>query len=705
MTKILIAEDDEDSRILLCDLLQATGHQVVQARTGKEALALLEQQPIDLIISDLLMPEMDGFTLCKRVKTDERFRRIPFVVYTATYTDPRDQALAMDLGASKFLLKPMDTTVFLDEIREVLEAHTADRLPRPSAPKAPPGQIEADYRDALTRKLEKKILDLQRQREDLAASEARYQRLMRALAREYIFFSKDAQGRVTHVSPSVTGILGYDQEEFCRCFDGLPTAHPANEAGRIKAGKTLAGLVQDSYEVEWRCRDGGAKWLEISEAPVFDETGRVCGVEGLARDVTQTKQLQRRLQKAQQMEAIGTLAGGIAHDFNNILTAILGFGEMLQLALPEGSEEHHYAAQIHQASLRAQNLVNQILAFSRQDEQEKQPIQIQFIAKEALKLLRSSIPKAIDIVQEIDQECPAVLADPSRIYQVIMNLCTNAYQAIGTGPGTMTVAVRPVEIEEKGQRDAARLPPGHYVLLEVRDTGCGMDEALREKIFDPYFTTKEKNQGTGLGLAVVQSIVHDCQGHIQVDSRKGEGSVFRIYLPALDDVQAGGRPEAQAEDLTGLQGDETVLLVDDEPAVLQVEQQMLERLGYQVWPFSDAEAALRAVRLHPDWFDLVITDVGLEGTTGLELAKAIRGIRPDLPLVACTGYSELVDRNGAGQAGFAAYLQKPLRLPILARTVREVLDRRAGDGEAGRYRRGAAVDAVEPVGVHVVREA
>jgi PAS domain S-box-containing protein len=389
-------------------------------------------------------------------------------------------------------------------------------------------------------------------------------------------------------------------------------------------------------------------------------------------EVEQEKEtIEKQLIQAQKMEAVGTLAGGIAHDFNNILTPILGYSTIALESLPEDSEVRKQLTYVIQASHRAADLVKQILAFSRRSELEKTPVQIQFIIKEALKLLRASIPANISIEQVIDNKCHPVLADPTQIHQILMNLCTNAYHAMHEKGGVISVALFEKNIEADENFRNNTVTDGNYVVLEVRDTGTGMNWALQERIFEPYFTTKKKGKGTGLGLSVVHGLVSAMGGHIAVDSKLGQGTTFRIYLPVFE---SGYIDEVRKEYDALNGGHERILVVDDEELIVDLDIQMLQSLGYRVTAFTSSLKALEAFTEAPSSFDLVITDMAMPFMDGVEFATALFAIRADIPIILRTGFSEIVDCEKAKQIGFKEYLLKPVLMQTLSSAIRKVLD-------------------------------
>ncbi len=382
------------------------------------------------------------------------------------------------------------------------------------------------------------------------------------------------------------------------------------------------------------------------------------------------KELEAQLQQAQKMEAIGTLAGGIAHDFNNILAAVMGHAELAQLDAPEGGRLRTHFTQVLHATNRAKDLVNQILTFSRQGKQERKPLQLGPIVKQTIRMLRASIPATIDIRQNIRQGSGMVLADPTQINQVLMNLSTNAAHAMGAKGGVLEFSLEHVGLDAETAAKYQDLKPGPYEKLTVSDTGHGMDDAVKERIFDPYFTTKEKDVGTGLGLAAVHGIVKNCGGSICVFSQPGKGTTFQIFFP---ETTMKTEEETQITEFVP-KGHEHIMFVDDEEVLADVGQQMLERLGYTVERLTSPIEALEVFRAEPDKFELIITDQTMPHVTGETFAKELMSIRHDVPVVICTGYGDLIPEDKAKGIGIRRVVAKPYSLRDLATTIREVLD-------------------------------
>lgn len=419
--------------------------------------------------------------------------------------------------------------------------------------------------------------------------------------------------------------------------------------------------------------------LDRYSAPVVGKDGQNFGRIWIFRDITKRKQaeearenLQAQLIQAQKLESIGTLAGGIAHDFNNILSPIMIHTEMAMADLPPESPLQENMEQIYMASKRARDLVRQILTFARQQGKERIEIKISKILKEAIKLLRSTTPTTIDIQVEIKSEQDTILANPTQIYQIIMNLCTNAHHAMENNGGTLEVHLSNENLDFESIKEFPDLTPGRYLKLTVKDTGQGIEPQFMEKIFEPYFTTKKVGKGSGMGLSLVHGIVKTYGGAIAVKSEVGKGTSFFIYFPLIESPSVDLEKAKNFTPLPG--GTERILFVDDEKAMVDANQSMLEALGYRVTARTSSIEALEAFRNDPHGFDLVITDMTMPNMTGKDLIKNLMSIRPDIPTILCTGFSEIIDKQKAKAMGAKAFLMKPIIRQDMANTIREVLD-------------------------------
>ncbi len=478
--------------------------------------------------------------------------------------------------------------------------------------------------------------------------------------------------RFFYVNDAACRVTGYTREEFLQ-FSIADISKMWTEENFRAILDHIRSKGAETYETLIRHRDGHEIPMEVNTSYFRLDEKEYFFV--IAEEISRRKQLEEELRQAQKMEALGTLAGGIAHDFNNILSAIFGYTELALHGVGRESEPGRHLEQVHHAAERARMLVQQILTFSRKTRERRHPVPLVPAVREALQLLRSTIPTSITIESEFDS-AGRVMADVTRIQQVVMNLCTNGYHAMRDGGGTLRVRVVDVELSGKTEEADIDLPPGGYVLLSVADTGVGMDDTTRERIFDPYFTTKEAGEGTGLGLAVVHGIVQSYGGAIRVSSRVGRGSVFDVFLPRID----GDRRDVpeKAPDAGYVGGTERIMFVDDEELIVNMSRQLLGRFGYTVRAFTSSREALAHFRAHADEIDLVITDLTMPEMSGVELARRIMEIRPGQPVILCTGYSEEMNRDRVLALGIARFVQKPLVMEEMLQTVRAVLDSRSG---------------------------
>ncbi len=426
-------------------------------------------------------------------------------------------------------------------------------------------------------------------------------------------------------------------------------------------------------------KDGRTGFYELMVEPLFNTIGEIVGVNCLSIDITERKRaeeekakLEEQARRSKRLETIGTLAGGIAHDFNNILTPILGYADM---ALSDPSLSNLLREDLEhilRGATRAKDLVEQILLFSRKTEKERQPLRLHLIVKEAQKLLRPSIPTTIEIRQRIDASCDKILADATQMHEVVVNLCTNAWQAMEAKGGTLTIELKQVKVNAATAKVHSQLNEQEYVRLSVSDTGTGMDDATLERLFEPFFTTKAVDKGTGMGLAVVHGIVASHHGDIHVDSEPGKGSTFQVYLPTVSAAQA----EAFKKGPGAIQGGhESILVVDDELVVAKVVKRMLERLGYEVEVCNSSIEALKTFRQQPDKYDLMISDLTMPDMTGLVLAEELRKIRPKFSTIIMTGYGEGLPEDSLEHYGIQEVIGKPIIIRELAGGIRNVLDK------------------------------
>lgn len=484
-----------------------------------------------------------------------------------------------------------------------------------------------------------------------------------------------SDAKILNVNEKAAQMLGYTKEklESMYIFDIDPHSNRQNWGS---TWQSLQNKGRDNFETIHRRKDGIEIPVEIT-SNLLEYEGRQFSI-AFVQDISERKQAEKEasrmgaaLAKAQKMEAIGALAGGIAHDFNNILSGVIGYSELTLSIAEVDSPIHRNIQKIITAGLRARDLVQQILAFSRKDELEVGPMQAGPLVKEVLKLLRSTLPSSIQISQKISDKIGNILADPTQFHQIIMNLCMNAAHAMEANGGRLGIELSQVELSSQDIRLHPGLQPGDYLKLSVQDTGTGISKENLEKVFDPYFTTKEKGKGTGLGLATVHGIIKSYGGAIHVYSEQQMGTTFNVYIPTI--MEQAKIEKKVVPEFAG--GTEQILLVDDEPVLLDVGRLLLETLGYQVSTISDSESALEVVRNSPRSIDLVLTDMTMPYMTGDKLAIEMLKIRPDLPIILCTGYNANISDNIVSKLGVRALVSKPIVKADLARIVREVLDK------------------------------
>lgn len=640
-TRVLVVEDEAIVAADLAGKLVELGYEVAGIATdGEEALMLACRECPHLVLMDIrLEGPLDGIEAAQAI----RLRVDVPVIYLTAHSDPATLERAKLTGPFGYVLKPFEERDLATQIELALYKHKAER-------------------------------QIREQREWL--------RVLLASIGDAVI-AADAHARITFINRVAESLTGWSAEEA----EGRPLAavfrlveeqadNPLKETNSYAWGDDTT-LSPTEYTA-LISRDGRRVPIENCAAPILDSAGQVLGEVIVFRDVTERRHteeerqsLKARLHQAQKLEAIGTLAGGIAHDFNNVLAAILGYTELALEELPADSRSHKHLHHVLNAVHRAKDLIGQILVFSRQGEAHaREPVFVAPVVKEALRLLRATLPTTIEIRQEIAREPNMVLGDPSQLHQIILNLCTNAAHAMREHGGVLEVTLGRIELDGSTVAEHQGLRPGSFVKLTVRDTGQGMDSATVERIFEPYFTTKKFGEGSGLGLAVVHGIVRRHEGSISVRSEPGKGTTFEILLPGIADsprhMQVGLPPVPR--------GTERILVVDDEAPLASLIQQLLALLGYRATALSNSLEALDLFRSDPYGFDLVITDYTMPHMTGMSLAKQMMDIRPDIPIVLCTGYTEMIDEATARESGIRAFFMKPVAQRDIAILIRRILD-------------------------------
>ncbi len=668
--KILIVDDDEDSRVFLERALRGQRYSAESAANGVEALEKAHQWRPDLIISDILMPEMNGFELCRRIKTDDQLRNIPFIFYTATFVDQKDEKLAMSLGASRFLVKPLEPADFFRIIGEVINEYEKKKLSVPGRPLEEMKDLCQMQTEALARKLDKKVQELDKERKALRESEERFRALTESTS-DWIW-EVDRDGIFTYSSPKIRDLLGYQPEDVIgkTLFDFISS----DEAERLaKEFKTIAESKKPFAALEnvSMHKDGRKVVLEKSGVPFLDPSGNLEGYRGIDRDITERKKLEAQLHQARKMEAIGQFAGGIAHDFNNMLTAIIGYSEFLKMTMDKDSPSQHYVDMILSAAAKSAHLTEQILAFSRKQIISPKQTDLNELIKGIEKLLRELAGEDIEIKMTLEDRNLTVLADPGQLERVLINLCTNARDAMPDG-GTifMSTGTDFLAVDDITSYDVESA--GMYALITVTDTGIGMDEKTRQKIFEPFFTTKEFGKGTGLGLATSYGIIKQHNGHINIYSEPGKGTTFKIYLPLIASPIDKGECK---EVITPKRGSETILLAEDNDDIRSITKELLLLYGYEVIEAVNGEEAIDQMKKYKDIVRLVVIDVIMPKKSGKEVYDEIRKIKPDIKVLFTSGYtSDIISKKGILEEG-ADFISKPYMPHDLLCKVRENLDK------------------------------
>ncbi len=627
---ILLIDDDIQTLQWIRHALVNNGYQITTAENGETALKILRERgkEFDLVITNRGMEPVDGL---KVLRTAKQMNPETMVMVLAGRDEGDLATVALEHGADAYLYKPPDLGQLLFKVSSCM-----DKL-----------------------RLRRKGLALQ--------TELHLFKNLVASQNEAIAVS-DPDGRMLYVNPAHEKLFGRSLESArlrdCRDYYSEQSVKKHNDEilPVLQSRKFWEGIVE-VFDAEKR-RIPLWQWA----CGKYDEEGKIQYIFTLMHVIKQRKE-EKKLYKVQQTQALGTLAGGIAHEFNNILWIIMANAEMIADGLPEGNTAHKNLQRVEKACTRGKDLVQQILSFSRQGEHTPRPLNIMPIVKESLKFLRTSIPTTIDIQQNFTAESATILSDPSQLHQTLIHLCTNAADAIGKKPGILEISVTDVEFGKDETALHVDLNAGKYVRLSVKDTGIGMEPAVRERIFEPFFTTKGVGEGRGMGLAVVHGIVKSCEGAIVVHSEPGKGSTFHVYFPK---IQEGGKPEVSSS-ISFVKGRGRILFVDDDKDIAIIGKDMLERLGYQVTSETLPENALETFRSSPDKFDLIITDMIMPRMTGIKLAEQLMGIRSNIPVILCTGYHEDTCNESAGAIGIKEVIMKPVSRDRLVRAVRKAL--------------------------------
>ena len=787
---ILIVDDQPVNRKLLRATLEAEGHGVVQASDGVEALELLKKRSPDAIISDILMPRMDGYRLCREVRAHDQFNDLPFIMYTSTYVSPSDEKLSLDLGADVFMRKPAPAK---EIIKTLCDVTSRDRKPRSASHGAmPEADVMKEYSGRLVAKLEQKNQELAQALQELSGERSRLKHLLEH-SPAVIYTLKIDGERMTPVvvSENIERLLGVSVAESKSYQWWLGSLHPKDRDRVLEVLRK--SLTQGGYSTEYRIRhkDGSYHWVEDNNRVVCDETGqpvesvgvwtditerkeseelvrdqadmlnrahdsivirdfkdkriifwnkgaqRIFGwteAEALGRniedliyidpkeraeglkvllekgefrgelkqrtkdgrdligevrvslirnddgtpravlsigtDITEKKKLETQLLRAQRLESIGTLASGVAHDLNNILTPILMCSEALRHD-PAPEDIPSTISLIEESARRGASIVKQVLTFARGVEGERVLIKPSHLIEEMVDIAHKTFPKVIDINARYPEDLWSIQADPTQLHQVLLNLAVNARDAMPTG-GALTFAAENFFVDEHYAAMTADAEKGPYIVLRVSDTGSGMPRATVDKIFDPFFTTKDVGKGTGLGLSTALGIVKSHGGFISVYSEISKGTTFKLFLPATMSDEDLRKSEASVAPIRG--NGEQLLVVDDEANILQITRMIFEKHNYRVLSASDGPEALALFAQQMDSIDGVLTDIAMPYMDGVALVRALRKMKPNVPIIASTGQEDQPGITELRSLGVKNFLAKPYDTDKLLRTLRAAME-------------------------------
>ena len=693
---VLIVDDHLDNLIVLANILRREGFSVRPVRDGNTALSSAKMSPPDLILLDIMMPGMDGFEVCQKLKADKKTRDIP-VIFLSALTQAVDKVHAFSVGGVDYITKPFQ----LEEVLIRVKTHiTLQHMQKTLEEKNTLLQEEVVKRKNAEEALREinEGLEIQVQNRTAVLQQEIRER-KQVMEKQEMLFSLIENSQDWISLASLEGKIIYMNKAGLELFEMISLEEARNtnlfsymgeegfEIEELRLDQTpILSVIRDNggWRGELKCKapkTGRFVPVEVSGFLIKNsETGESVAIGMIGRDVTERqdaekreKELEKQVRHIQKMEAIGTLARGIAHDFNNILGTILGYTDLILPKLDEQSKEKEYLEYVHQAGKRASDLVKQILAFSRSQEKYLNPMYISPLIKEALKMMRATIPPNIKIRQDIDHNYLPILADSTQIHQLIVNLCTNASHAIGEQAGTIEVSLHEIQYNHT-QAAPLNLPEGTYLQLSISDTGCGMTADTKERIFEPFFTTKEPDKGTGLGLSVVHGIMREHDGLITVDSEFGKGTTFHLFFPVFDEeFQEEGLKEAPA-----VRGSEHILIVDDEAALVQCYEIALKQLGYQVTACHGSYEALKRFRTHPERYDIVLTDQAMPDMTGTQLSQKLLDIRADIPIILCTGYEASLSEEKVMQLGIRYLLTKPINIHSLSQRIHTIFEEQRG---------------------------
>ncbi len=673
--RILIADDDSLNLTTLAAVLEVEGHSVFQAKDGADALGILDRQPVDTLISDILMPNMDGYRLCEEVRSRPKLNTLPIILYSGAFLSPNDRQLGLASGADAFLQKPATLATILQTIRKVTSKKHPHTVSQPNEE-----QHMKRYSERLVNKIEEQNIELAQLAEELRSVEEKFRQIIEH-STDVFWIAKPRMTEIVYVSPAYEVIWGRACGELYERPELWLKAVHEEDVERVRKEITDDGDFLDrGYETEFRIhrKDGATRWIRNRIFPVRDSSGCTYRIAGIASDVTNQKELENQYLEAQRMEAIGRLAGGVAHDFNNILTIIKGYSDLILDNLPQNDALYTQIQQIRVAGDRAVVLTRQLLAFSRTQVLQPIVLDINSIVVQIEKLLRRIIGEDIELTLDLDQTAGLVKVDAGQMEQIIANLAINSKDAMPNG-GRLILKTRNMGPDEGTGHDIGDIIPlGRYVVFSISDTGTGIAPEIQSKIFEPYFTTKEFSKGTGLGLSAVLGIVEQSGGFIRFHSEKGVGTSFNVYLPRAEkEDQSRQLSTGSVKSLTGT---ETVLVIEDDDAVRGLVRLTLTGNGYKVLEASHGREAFSLASSYSGPIQLVLTDLVMPHLSGPATIRFLATLLPNTKVVYMSGYSEKsLDEQGITPE--MPFLHKPFSPETLLRTIRTTLDQSANEIE------------------------
>jgi PAS domain S-box-containing protein len=665
---ILIIDDDPSNLAIVTDYLRGEDYEILVAEDGRVGIERARFARPDLILMDVLMPGIDGFETCRRLKDDERTGQIPVIFMTALAdTDHKIKGFAA--GAVDYVAKPSQREEVLARVGVHIRIRELARgLQEAKAQLENRVEQRTAELERANRELQAEIIDRRQAEKALAESKNYIDKIINTISDP--IFVKDAAHRLVLLNDAACAFLGQARAGLLgKCaYDVYPKSEA--DAFRAQDDKVLGSGRESVLEHAIKAADGTRRSIMVKKSLYTDEKGQRF-IVGIIRDITEHKILEEQLRQAVKMEAVGTLAGGVAHDFNNLMTAVMGYSELLLQLMDEAHPWRREVEQIHKAGGRAASLTQQLLAFSRKQVVQPKIVDINRVVSETEKMLRRLIGEDIRLVSRPEPRLWPVMVDPGLIGQVVMNLAINARDAMPRG-GNLTIETANVHLDHSHARFYIDVAPGSYVMLTVSDTGIGMDAQTRSHIFEPFFTTKEKGKGTGLGLATVYGIVKQSEGHIQVDSEPGKGTRFEILFPRTDQESEGVGPgQMPNSSLPG--GSETILIVEDDEIVRDLMRTTLHMAGYTVLEAENGQGAIVVCRGHSGRIQLLITDVVMPRMSGRELVNILEAESPSMKVLYISGYTDKsIVHRGMLEEG-TAFLQKPFTPQALTTKIREVL--------------------------------